>query len=90
MLSNEKNNPIDLSAWMLDKYGPLMGGDPLYAALGFRTYAAFHRARLNGDVDVHMFAISGRRGLFALTSEVAAWIQKKATSNTGKENAMDS
>lgn len=86
MIEGGQSN-IDLLQWLLDKHGPLMGGDALYAALGFRTYAAFHRARLNGDVDVHVFPISGRRGVFALTTDVAAWLQRTAN-DTEKGDAM--
>jgi hypothetical protein len=80
----------DLSGWMLEKYGPLMGGEDLYAALGFKTYAAFHRARLKGDIDVHVFSIRGRRGLFSLTTDVAAWLQQQAKLITHEEGDMDS
>jgi hypothetical protein len=85
--NNEQDCNFDLLRWMLDKHGPLMGGTALYTALGFRTYAAFHCARMYGDVNVHVFTIEGRRGLFALTADVAAWLQ--AASHRKKEDAMD-
>lgn len=55
-------------------HGPLMGGAPLQAALGHRSAAALRQARRRGKLDVALFTLPKRRGLFALTSEVADWI----------------
>lgn len=59
---------------MLKEYGPLMGGEDLRRALGYRTWSAFSRAIRSGIAGVDVFEIPGRRGKFALTSEVAAWL----------------
>jgi hypothetical protein len=67
-----------LANWMLKEHGPLLGGQALYAALGFRTYAAFHRAHQRGEIGVHVFIIEGRRGMFALTVDVACWLEQQA------------
>jgi len=89
MSLNEQNYNFDLMKWMLEKHGPLIGGNDLYAALGYRTYAAFHRARMSGDIHVEVFPIEGRRGFFALTADVAAWLQHQVTKHRKKEDAMD-
>lgn len=68
----------DLKTRMHVEHGPLLQGSALYRALGYNTYAAFHRARQRGDIGVHIFPIVGRRGIFALTEEVANWIIKQA------------
>tara|TARA_R110001599_G_scaffold64023_3_gene179191 strand:+ start:846794 stop:847054 length:261 start_codon:yes stop_codon:yes gene_type:complete len=60
------------------EHGPLLQGSALYQALGYNTYAAFHRARQRGEIGVHIFPIAGRRGIFALTEEVALWVIKQA------------
>lgn len=64
----------DLKDVLLKKYGPLMGGEDLRRALGYRTWSAFARvARLNG-LGVKVFELPGRRGKFALTTDVATWL----------------
>lgn len=64
---------------MLKEHGPLLGGPALYAALGFKTYAAFHRAHQKNELGVQVFTIPGRRGVFSLTEEVANWLQRQAS-----------
>ena len=63
-----------LKEQMLTEYGPLMGGEDLRRALGYRTWSAFARAARLGGLGVAVFEIPGRRGKFALTSEVAEWL----------------
>lgn len=67
-----------LAGQLFDRYGPALGGRDLYAALGFKTYASFHRSKQRGEVGVHVFPLPGRRGWFALTADVAAWLEKQA------------
>ncbi len=55
-------------------YGPLMGGAELRHALGFKSSSAFTRARRLKRLGVDVFKIDGRRGYFALTADVAGWI----------------
>lgn len=64
----------DLKREMYDAHGPMMTGAPLRRALGFNTYSAFHRAYENSTVGVPLFSVPGRRGKFALTSDVANWV----------------
>lgn len=79
-------SPKCLAGQLLDQYGPALGGQDLYAALGFKTYAAFHRSKQRGEVGVHVFPLPGRRGWFALTMDVAEWLEKQA-SRTDKVRA---
>ncbi|MEZ5616439.1 MAG: hypothetical protein C3F19_11425 [Rhodocyclales bacterium] len=64
----------DLAEKMLKEFGPLMGGEDLRRALGYRTSAALARAARMGAVGVAVFDIPNRRGKFALTVDVAAWL----------------
>ncbi len=64
----------DLTKKMLKEFGPLMGGEDLRRALGYRTAPAFARAVRLQTLGVHVFEIPGRRGRFALTADVAAWL----------------
>lgn len=66
---------------IVKQYGPLLGGNDLYTALGFKTYAAFYRCRINGEIGVHVFKLPGRRGWFAFTTEVAKWLKDQSLQN---------
>lgn len=59
---------------MLKEFGPLMGGEDLHRALGYRTGSAFARAVRMKTLGVATFEIPGRRGRFALTTDVVAWL----------------
>lgn len=63
-----------LEADLFGQYGPLLGGGELIRALGYPTARAFQQAVVRDLVDVQVFSIRRRRGKFALTKEVAAWL----------------
>lgn len=71
---------------MCGDHGPLIGGSSLWRSLGFNTHAAFKRAHRLGHLGVHVFEIPNRKGLFALTHDVAAWIEAVS----GKQEEADS
>lgn len=54
--------------------GPVIGGKALIRLLGFRTLAAFQRARTMGALRIQTFPLPGRRGHFAVTAEVCDWL----------------
>jgi hypothetical protein len=68
----------NLADQLLGRYGPTIGGRDLYAALGFKSYAAFHRSQQRGELGIGVFKLPGRRGWFALTAEVAEWLETHA------------
>lgn len=74
--------PKPLEEQLLNRYGPTLGGKELYSALGFRSYGAFHRSKQLGELGINVFTLPGRRGWFALTTEVAAWLTEQAKSGT--------
>lgn len=57
-----------------DRGEPLIGGHELWRALGYRNADAFRKAGQRGTLPVRVFAIPGRRGKFAMTSEVYTWL----------------
>jgi hypothetical protein len=59
-----------------DRYGPLMGGEYLVKALGYSNSKALRQARLQNRLGVRVFSVPNRRGTFALTRDVAAWLSK--------------
>lgn len=71
---------------MKERYGLMIGGKDLYEALGFRRYAAFHRCKDKGELGVSVFSLPGRRGWFAFTNDVAAWLMAQA--NAAKDSEM--
>ena len=56
---------------VVDRYGPVISGVDLRTLLGYRTRSAFERAVRLGQLPVPVFRMPGRRGVFALTHEVA-------------------
>lgn len=90
---------FDETEWIedqLQRYGPVIGGEVLRTFFGFRTYAAFQKARRLGELEVVVFRLRGRQGVFAMTAEACAWLvaQRRARgaftdgaqSECGKEN----
>lgn len=63
-----------LLAELLERYGPVLGGQNLRQVLGFASAAAFRKAASRGTLPVPVFNVPNRRGRFALTQEVAAWL----------------
>lgn len=62
------------SRLQVQHYGPLLGGADLRAFLGFRTQAAFAKARATGDLGPPVFSIPGRNGVFAVTTDACSWL----------------
>jgi len=77
-----------LSDQLMELYGPTLGGRDLYAALGFKTYGAFHRSKQRDEIGIKIFTLPGRRGWFALTTDVAKWLEKQAERATVLDDEM--
>lgn len=54
--------------------GPLLVGEDLRRALGYRSLASLHQAIKRRTVPVPLFPIEKRRGKYALTKDVARWL----------------
>lgn len=64
-------------AWVemqIRRFGPVVGGEDLRGLLGYRTAAAFQKARMQEAVGVALFQLPGRKGWFAFTDEVCSWL----------------
>jgi len=72
---------------MLREYGPLLSGESLVQALGFRNAAALRQAKRRRRLGVALFTAPHRRGSFALTIDVADWIHG-VSADAVKEDAM--
>lgn len=70
------------------RYGQVIGGEKLSKALGFSSVAAMKQALKRGSLDIPTFFIEGRRGRFALASDVASWLaecREKANKEGSRE-----
>lgn len=77
----------DLRNAMAQQYGPLLTGPQLVQALGYRNAAALRQARRQKRIGVPVFAAPSRKGLCALTSDVADWLHSISVSSS-KEGVM--
>lgn len=56
-------------------YGQLLGLEALRHVLGYPSTVAMRRAHQRGVFPVPLRRLPGRRGLFALTKDVATWLE---------------
>lgn len=66
------------------KHGPLLGGRTLVTSLGHNTSASLRQAQKRGQVSVSLFNLPHRRGYFALTNDVAAWLARARLSGAAE------
>lgn len=64
----------DFEGRLIRALGATVGGESLTKALGFRSQEAFRKALQRGRLSIRTFSIEGRRGRFAATVDVAAWL----------------
>ncbi|MGY4516240.1 hypothetical protein [Lysobacter sp. HA18] len=62
---------------LLRLYGPMLGGRDLARALGYRSGDAMRKAHKRGRLPIRTFELEGRRGRFAATADLAAWIWRR-------------
>jgi hypothetical protein len=60
------------------RFGPMIGGKDLIQALGYSNGQAFRQAVRQDRLGVRVFNLPGRQGKFALTADVATWIQSSS------------
>lgn len=77
----KRSSPDVIEATLLAQYGELMTGESLRRALGYRSERTFQRAIKAKTVPVPAVALPGRRGWFARTRDVAAWLRDVARSD---------
>jgi hypothetical protein len=59
---------------LLTEHGELVGGSDLQRCLGFKSTRSFQRAQKEGRLPIPTFLLPGRRGVFARTRDVVAWL----------------
>lgn len=61
---------------------PILSSTETARLLGFRTTKALSRARSAGRLPIPMFRVPGRRGWFAATQDIKAWLEAVLNSRT--------
>lgn len=69
-----KDQAAALSRRLIAEHGELIGGGALARCLGYRTQRAFQMGIQRRQVPFETFTLPGRRGRYARTFEVAAWL----------------
>lgn len=89
MIKNDSSSPLAaLTLELSQRYGEVIGGNTLKRALGFSTMAAFKQSINRGTLTLPTFYIEGRRGRYALASDVAEWLME-CRANAGKPCNLD-
>lgn len=64
---------------LISALGATVGGSVLTKALGYPTQDAFRKASHRGRLPVQTFEMAGRRGRFAVTTDIAQWLWDQRT-----------
>lgn len=64
---------------LLSLYGsPILSGEQLQKALGYRTIDAARQAIARKTIPVKVFTMENRRGKYALVKDIALWLAQSA------------
>jgi len=76
----------ELEEELTSRYGPMVSNEDLRIALGYPSKDAFRQALSRKRAPVPVFSLPQRRGKYALTKDVAAWLaaQRNAAITGGK------
>jgi len=82
-LSTSKQSFEDFQQCLIRALGATVGGGELTRALGYPSQDAFRKAHQRGRVPVKTFELDGRRGRFAMATDIATWLwsQKHPTTS---------
>jgi hypothetical protein len=95
--SSQPLQQIDQAEWQMlltairgsleQAHGPLLKGEALARALGYKNLAALRQAKKRNQVGVALFELPHRKGWHALTVEVADWLAMCRLQSCGKSEA---
>lgn len=71
---------------IISKYGLLMSSNELVEILGYTSLGAFRQVRKRKKIDLKMFKMDGRAGMFALSVDVAKYLWNKRNESEVKDN----
>lgn len=78
----DRQRPAELEAWLLfiqAQLGPVIGPPNLWKLLNYPSAGALRMAALRGSTPVPTFTLPHRRGRFAHTVDVVAWLRQVGT-----------
>ncbi len=76
----------DFEYRLISALGATVGGRALTMALGYPTQDAFRKASHRGRLPVRTFEMVGRRGRFAVTTDIAQWLwDQRAGQGSGRQ-----
>jgi hypothetical protein len=78
----DEDDESPMARWLLREHGPFLPAPVTAKILGFKSTEALRQARCRHQLPVPMFAIEGRRGWFASTTAVAAWVEQTLERST--------
>jgi hypothetical protein len=81
----DRNARSPTTNWLMQEHGPLLPASVAAKLLGFRSTDALRQARIRKRLPIPMFTIEGRRGWFASTEIVAAWLERTMDRGTNVE-----
>lgn len=71
------------------QHGPMMTGEALRIALGYPSKEAFRQAFVRKTTPIPIFTLERRRGKFALTKDVAAWLASQRARAVAESSATE-
>ena len=76
----------DFEQRLVRALGATVGGGQLTRALGYPSQDAFRKASHRGRLPVRTFEMVGRRGRFAVTTDIAQWLwDQRAGQGSGRQ-----
>lgn len=87
--TNKRSLYKELKEELVKKYGVMVNGQSLYEALGYTSGNAFRQALKRGNIQVPLFEVPNRKGKFALTKDIAAWITEQASNESTQGERME-
>lgn len=78
-----------LTAELLERHGELVGQRQLARLLGYPSAGAVQKASERGRLPVRTFRVPGRRGKFAFTRDLAAWLHDMQTKAAGSAEVTE-
>ena len=83
------NMQTNIQETLWSTYGPLMDAKAICKVLYYPSVAALQAAKARGQLPFRPVEIKGRRGLFAMTDEVAELLTQAAHARPGREVEPD-
>jgi hypothetical protein len=71
-------------------YGPMMDAKSICRVLHYPSVAALYAAKARGKLRFRTVELDGRRGLFAATAEVAAYLESQLNPSSSPSAASNS